>query len=131
MARDVQLQRRYNIIDFEIRSVQAGARLKVLGRDRYCNRYWYFDAAHGSVSLEAITKSPFDPAVLKKPVGVDPDIPYDYSTGVLFVEDFGVSTLTPALLNDSSNLRLGLVDGTWGYYSNTDEVFSLCIIFTA
>lgn len=125
LARDVQLQRRYNIIDFEIRNVQAGARLRILGRDRFCNRYWYFDAAHGSVSLEAITKAPFEPSLLKKPVGVDPDIPYDYSTGVLFVEDFGVSTLTPALLNEFSDLRLGLVDGTWGYYSTVQEVWIL------
>lgn len=121
-AKDAQLMRRYDILDFEIRNCNGGVRLKLMGRDRYCNRYWYFDASNGSVSLDAITKTPLDPSVLEKPVGADPDIPYDYSTGVLFVEEFGVSSLTPQLRDEFSDLRLGLLDGSWGYLSSPNEV---------
>ena len=121
------MKRRYNILDFEIRNCNGGVRLKLMGRDRFCNRYWYFDASNGSVSLDAVTKTPLDPSVLEKPFAADPDIPYDYSTGVLFVEEFGVSSLTPKLQDEFSDLRLGLLDGSWGYLSTPKEVrFDLC-----
>ena len=79
------MQRRHNIIDFQVRLLQASRRMRSLGRDRFCNRYWYFDASHGSVSLDGITKIDPDSSVAYEPLA-DPDIPYDYSTGLLFIE---------------------------------------------
>ncbi|KAJ3343797.1 hypothetical protein HDU91_000340, partial [Kappamyces sp. JEL0680] len=114
---DRQLNRREDIVEFELRSCQASCRLRPLGRDRYCNRYWYFDVAHGCVSMDVVTKIESDPSALKKPVAADPDIPYDYSTGFIFVEEFPRDHLD----DEFSALRLGLLDGRWGYFSTVEE----------
>lgn len=100
--------------------MQASSRLKPLGRDRYCNRYWYFDANHGSVSFDAITHIQSD-GTESKP---DPEIPYDYSCGVLFVEEIGLQPVQ-GLHEPNSDLRIGNWDGKWGYFSSLEEVY-LC-----
>ena len=116
------MSRRDHVIEFEIRVLNGACRLKPLGRDRFCNRYWYFDVVHGSVPKEAITKLDFDPSALRvKEVKPDPDIPFDYSTGLLFVEQM---PNRDRLEDEFSPLRLGLVEGSWGYYSTCEEVIS-------
>ena len=111
LLKDLQYKRRNNIIEFELRNASAANRLKSLGRDRFCNRYWFFDANHGSIPMQAITNIDQDETLESKP---DPDIPYNYSAGILFIEVFGFQQ-NPVIRDPGSDCRLGQIDGKWGY----------------
>ncbi|KAJ3315236.1 hypothetical protein HDV04_003629 [Boothiomyces sp. JEL0838] len=118
--------RREEIIEFELRATQAIIRSKPLGRDRFCNRYWWFDGGYGMVSLDAVTKFPVSD---RGNMPADPEILHEYSTGYLFVEEFfGSETdekLNPGLYYHQSELRTGLLDGQWGYYSEPAQIEQL------
>ncbi|KAJ3274604.1 hypothetical protein HDV01_002446 [Terramyces sp. JEL0728] len=115
--------RREEIIEFELRATQAIIRSKPLGRDRFCNRYWWFDGGYGMISLDAVTKFP---ASDRGNMAPDPEILHEYSTGYLFVEEFFGSetdeSKNTGLYFHQSELRTGLLDGQWRYYSDTTQV---------
>lgn len=117
------LTRREDILEYEIRANSSICRFKPIGRDRFCNRYWWFDAGLGCVSLNAITKIP-NPTPQETP---DPIIEFNYATGRLFVEEMcpdGSETegLPSELFDPHSDLRIGTLDGSWGYYTDPEQV---------
>jgi hypothetical protein len=114
---DRTFNRRENILDFMVRSSQAISRFKPFGRDRYCNKFWWFDGGLSSVSLEAVTKIHDLEPVL------DPYIPQEFATGYLFVEFCcDPANVSQDLFVPSSDLRQGVKDGRWGYYKYAHEV---------
>jgi hypothetical protein len=120
------LSRREDIIEFEIKVNQSVVRMKPLGRDRFCNRYWWFDGGLGTVSLDAITKNNNEVPPKDLQIKPDPEILSEYSAGYLFVEEFHNSDsdpkTNPELYNSESNVRQGLADGEWGYYGEPEQV---------
>jgi hypothetical protein len=112
------LNRRENVLDFEIRASQAISKFKPFGRDRYCNKFWWFDGGLASVSIDAITK------INDLPDQIDPFIPQEFATGCLFVEQVcdPDEPLPDALFDACSQVRQGIIDGEWGYYSEPEQV---------
>lgn len=116
---DHEQERREYVLRYEIRREQGAARVKPLGRDRYCNRYWWLDGALGAIAMNAITD--LQSSAQSNP---DPMIAQEVATGVLFVEQFVDDTemLPRELFDPSSELRAGVLDGKWGYYSGAEQV---------
>ena len=67
--------------------------------------------------MQAITNIDQDETLESKP---DPDIPYNYSAGILFIEVFGFQQ-NPVIRDPGSDCRLGQIDGKWGYFSSIDQ----------
>jgi hypothetical protein len=116
---DRALERRLNILDYQIRVSQSVCRIKPLGRDRYCNKFWWFDGALGALSLDTVAK------IRDVPEQEDPFIPNNFAYGLLFVEEFSNfnGPFPAGIYQPQSELRLGLLDGKWGYYSKPEQVF--------
>lgn len=116
---DLVLARRSDIIEYELRMAQAVSRFKPLGRDRLCNKYWWFDGGLGAHSLDVITQ------IKDVPDQVDPLIPHEFAFGFVFVEQFfsyPSDSMPPEVLDADSDVRLGLADGKWGYYEKPEQV---------
>ena len=117
---DAEQDRREQIVMYEIRRDQGAARIKPMGKDRYCNRYWWLDGALGAVSMQSITSLGNIPQSVP-----DPIITHDFATGYLFVEEFinDYNNLPAELFEPTSSLRSGTLDGKWGVYSNPEQVY--------
>ncbi|KAI8895160.1 ATP-utilizing chromatin assembly and remodelling N-terminal-domain-containing protein [Globomyces pollinis-pini] len=128
--RDRIITRREDILDYEIRASEATCRIRCIGKDRFGNRYWWFDGSFGYLSIEAVTKhvelsSLQIPELTFKP---DPVIPLDYGLGYLFVEEiYDAERDSQNLFDPKSDLRKGVIDGKWGFYSTKEEIDKLLL----
>jgi hypothetical protein len=111
--------RRLNILDYLIRVNQGISRIKPLGRDRYCNKYWWFDGSLGALSLDTVAK------IRDVPEHEDPFIPNHFAYGYVFVEELSNANgpYPQAAFEPNSDLRKGELDGKWGYYSKPEQVY--------
>ncbi|KAH6560383.1 hypothetical protein BASA60_000304 [Batrachochytrium salamandrivorans] len=141
--KDRQLNRRQRVIDHLLRIKYAMVRVKPLGRDRFYNRYWWFDGGFGAYPFSAVTQG-------LEGKGSTPDVEagvLEYASGFLFVEEFGVDKMVDEkwiqqwneTLSESEDLkqprvsecgavldsRLGLLNGDWGYYSTPEQIHQL------
>ncbi|KAJ8322822.1 hypothetical protein O5D80_008352 [Batrachochytrium dendrobatidis] len=141
--KDRQLHCRQRIIDHLLRIQYAIVRIKPLGRDRYHNRYWWFDGGYGAYPFFTVTQGvETSKGSADSEAGV-----LDFASGCLFVEEFGVENMiddkwikhwneTRAESEDLKSARpseggvmldarLGLLNGKWGYYSTPEQIDQL------
>ncbi len=115
---DRALIRRLNVLEYLVHVAQSICRVKPIGRDRFCNRYFWFDGNFGALSLDTVAK------IRDVPEQQDPFIPNDFAYGCLFVEEFSTSAGPGPqdAFQADSDLRQNALLGKWGYYSSVEQV---------
>ncbi|KAJ3316307.1 hypothetical protein HDU76_001901 [Blyttiomyces sp. JEL0837] len=112
-------------LDGQLRMNQAVTRLYPLGRDRYFNRYWWFDAGFGASHPDTIV---FPLAQASMPLNYVVPGPLPVAAGYLFVEEF------QGLMKDGGGdgERKALVEaditcesGRWGYFGSIEQLDNL------
>lgn len=98
--------------------LSAAERYRPLGRDRFFNRYWWFDAGIGAYPFELINQDIDRQVKTKSKVGSEAG-PLVWASGCLFVEDFGLDKFHSSQVEA---IQLGMVDGKWGHYSTPEDV---------
>ena len=118
-ATDLEQERREQVLKYEIRKEQGVARVKPLGKDRFCNRYWWFDGSLGAISMDSITN-----IQITSQVNPDPIIAQEFATGYIFVEEVihDETNLPTDLFEPLSDLRAGSIDGKLGFYNSPEQV---------
>lgn len=107
-------------MDQELRIATGSVRVRSIGRDRFLNRYWWFDGAIGAyVPPEA---NFFD--TKGRPRQTKSSVPLDWASGYLFVEEFDVGDrLIEEWDKDSFNsFKEGRESGVWGFFSEPIQV---------
>jgi bromodomain adjacent to zinc finger domain protein 1A len=100
----------------------GSVRLKNLGRDRYYNRYWWFDGAVGAY----VPPECFFYDTKGRVRSVKAHNLLDWGMGALFVEDFGLEKLNTAWDEvELDSFKVGNEAGTFGYYSEPIHVSQL------
>ncbi len=112
-----------------MRIAQAVIRVKPLGRDRFWNRYWWFDGPFGAYPFEAVTQGhTLVPGKLQK-LPVNEGVLQDWASGMIFVEDFNLKAAFTEQEGIPDTVKfpvvLGETQAKWGFYSTTQEVFVL------
>ena len=115
------------MIDHEIRINNGVLRVKSLGRDRYWNRYYWYDGGLGAYPIAALTKGI---ELQRRPDQRAPkeETLRDWASGCIFVEDFGLQDVYDSNQTDDQKIiriLLGQEIGNWGYYSQVLEIESL------
>ncbi|KAL2918570.1 hypothetical protein HK105_201971 [Polyrhizophydium stewartii] len=116
--RDRQLQRRARIIDHLLRIEYAAVRLRPLGRDRFHNRYWWFDGGFGAYPFDAVTQGIDASGRAAKGTPAPEPEPeagrLEYSSGRLFVEEFGLDEEAMRLISGDGAIGDGSGSGAGG-----------------
>ncbi|KND02885.1 uncharacterized protein SPPG_01966 [Spizellomyces punctatus DAOM BR117] len=116
------LARRELTVDYQLRVLTAASRLKPLGRDRYWNRYWWFDPSLGS-SFE--TDANNAKSKTRARGGQAQSGQLDWVSGRLFVEDVGLEPRTILQDDEQDVVKQGLTHGVWGFYSEPHQIEQL------
>jgi hypothetical protein len=101
----------------------AISRLRHLGRDRFWNRYWWFDGGLGAYPFELVTHGIELRLRPLQKINAE-GVVRDWASGLLIVEDFGLDKMgnTPEEEERKIAAICGEGVGKWGYYSTSEEV---------
>ncbi|KAI9008293.1 hypothetical protein BC832DRAFT_553672 [Gaertneriomyces semiglobifer] len=119
---DKLLARREAEIEYQLRMTSTASRIRPIGRDRFFNRYWWFDACLG-----AVVEEDSEVAAVKQKARGRPSqqgAQMEWVSGRLFVEEVG----GPDMMNDEEEILMaeqGLTDGEWGFYAEPTQLESL------
>ena len=109
------------ILDQQIRACSGCIRLRFLGKDRFHNKYWWFDGPLGGcIPPESHSGERGRPKYSKSNGSV-----LDWSSGYLFVEEYGLEKMIKEWNNPQLAMKKqGNEFGRWGYYSEPIHVFN-------
>lgn len=125
----VQLDRRARVIEHDLRILNGIIRVKSLGRDRFWNRYWWYDGSLGSYPFECVSKNvELKPFAGQKSARIE-EVFNEFTTGMIIVEYFGLSDEVECTDEQRVSVIRGEAVGKWGYYSTVTEVNLVFIQF--
>lgn len=124
---DNKLERRMEGIEREFRKWSSVVRLKPLGKDRFHNRYWWFDGVGGSSLIASGGTIVYGAGRLFIQGATESDVDVMSRKETESRKDKGERTLD--LLQrrlDEEGIEGMLGVGSWGYYSEPEQVCILC-----
>ncbi|TPX43055.1 hypothetical protein SeMB42_g04877 [Synchytrium endobioticum] len=124
-----KLVHRQNFLDEELRRQDATTRIRSLGRDRYFNRYWWYDAFTGAMPPGSEPPPPPPPNRGHKARPIDPVI-LEWGAGRLFIEEYAVGDPNHPIRGSATEAdkEAALIGNTtgdtvrWSYYSNPEDM---------
>ncbi|ORX50763.1 hypothetical protein BCR36DRAFT_352137 [Piromyces finnis] len=114
--RERNLERKQQVIDSRWKGWSAMIRLKMLGRDRYYNRYWWYDGSWLGSNNNAVDRTN------NKGFGANStNVIPSWGTGKLFVENVHFNPKKKNVTELEDDKYIG-VDTEWSYYSTPSEL---------
>lgn len=107
------------MIDHESRKGFGVSRFRPLGRDRFWNRYWWFDGGLGAYPFSIVTQG-IDLVIRQGTKAPNEGVLLSWASGLIIVEDFGMNEES---VDEAYKIQVmkGEAVGKWGYYSETTE----------